>query len=63
MLVKLIRLGLFLAVLLLLWNAVLKPETRQRFRGHIVTLAYAMLLASCIMGGWHWWRYGSSALS
>ncbi|QNM96535.1 protein MIGRI [Chitinimonas koreensis] len=58
MLPKLIRLALFAALVLLVWNAVLKPETRRRIRGHVEVLALALLGSSLLMAGWHWWQHG-----
>ncbi|MGQ5522206.1 protein MIGRI [Chitinimonas sp. PSY-7] len=59
MLAKFIRLALFALAALLIWNAILKPDTRRRFRSYIETLAFALLASSVLMMGWHWWRHGS----
>lgn len=58
MLARLARLALFAALALLIWNLLLKPGTRQRLRGYVETLAFALLASSLLMAGWHWWRHG-----
>ncbi|QDQ26746.1 DUF202 domain-containing protein [Chitinimonas arctica] len=55
MLSRLGRVALLIALGLLLWNFFLKPQTRQRFRGHMEILAYALLASSVLMLIWHWW--------
>ncbi|GAB3262036.1 protein MIGRI [Chitinimonas naiadis] len=55
---RLARLALLAAVVMLIWNAFLKPATRLRLRGYVEVLAYALLVSSLLMAGWHWWRYG-----
>jgi uncharacterized membrane protein len=48
------RAGLLLAVVLLGWNLLLKPATRQRLRGYVEMLAFALLASSGLMLAWHW---------
>ena len=55
---KFVRLALFAFAALLIWNAILKPDTRKRFRSYVEALAYALLASSVLMAGWHWWRNG-----
>ncbi|HEY9102013.1 protein MIGRI [Chitinimonas sp.] len=59
MISRLARLMLLLAVVLLVWNVLLKPATRQKVRGYVEVLAIALLASSLVMAVWHWWQYGA----
>ncbi|WP_374357593.1 hypothetical protein [Chitinimonas sp.] len=56
MISRLARFALFAVLAVLAWNFLLKPATRQRFRGYIEVLAFALLAASALALIWRWYQ-------
>lgn len=54
MLSRIARIAFMVMLGLLAWRLLAKPETRRRFRGHIETIAIALLISSGLLMIWHY---------